>query len=127
MAFVKRTFGMAFVKRTTGASPFGLTPSSFFERDTGVTAIRPPGPVTGPGPCGRETTRGKVRCSDYRERSGRICGGDPGRRTGAEDDRRGEGSLSRRNLFARRVHSHQGAAASRGGLRSFQEWRGVGI
>jgi hypothetical protein len=35
-------FEMAFAERTTGASSFGLTPSSFFERDSGESGLSSP-------------------------------------------------------------------------------------
>src|SRR5437016_4366681 len=101
----------------------GLTPLELF---SSVLAVRR-SQLVGSGPYGRETTSGKVRCSDYRKRSRRVCGGDPGGRTWPENSCRGEGSLPGRDLFTRGLHSDQGAAASRRGLRSVQEWRGAGV
>src|SRR6476660_4965674 len=83
----------------TGALPFWPAPLEFLRVRHGCGGH----PVNGPGPSGRETTSGKVRCGDYRERPGGLRGGDPGRRTRPEDGGRREGSLSGRNLFARRV------------------------
>src|SRR5260370_28658889 len=117
-------FEKASAKRKAGNPSYRPdSPRVFIERDCGEGDT----PRSGSGPCGRETTSGKVRCSDYRKWSGRLWGGDPGGRTWPESGCGGEGPLPGRDLPARRLHSHQGAAASRRSLRSVQKRRGAGF
>src|ERR1700682_4650184 len=114
---------MAFAKRTACDPSYRPdSPRAFFECDCGEEVLNSPVLALR-----KETTSGKVRCGDCRKWSGWVCGGDPRGRTWPESGCGGEGPLLGRDVLARRLHSHQGAAASRRGLRSIQERRGAGF
>src|SRR2546429_5439996 len=76
----------------------------FFQAEDGIRDVA----VTGVQTCALPiSTRGKVRCSDYRKWSGRVRGGDQGGRTWPESGCRGEGPVPGRDLLTRRVHPHR--------------------
>src|SRR2546429_9922083 len=76
----------------------------FFQAEDGIRDVA----VTGVQTCALPiSTRGKVRCSDYRKWSGRVRGGDQGGRTWPESGCRGEGPVPGRDLLTRRGDPHR--------------------